>query len=89
MNYVFPVRVWVGPTNHDPLVLLDQARRLNDLDGRPGILRKRRQTNERYAQRGYLKFVFERRSQARRFQSRVDEYCAGIVQTKRYRREVN
>jgi hypothetical protein len=79
------IRLWVGRTNRQALMLLDQARRLLDHLGRPGIEMKRHQTNSHYQQRGYLRFVFPNRQMAMRYQHMVDEFCSPSVHTKRYR----
>jgi hypothetical protein len=88
MTYEFPVHVTVGRANQDRLILLDQARRLLDLLGGPGIRLKRGQKNRRFVRQGYLRFVFKSRALARKYQDLVDEFCASAVTTKRYRRPI-
>jgi hypothetical protein len=70
MRHTFAVRVYVGSsTNRNRLHLLDQARRLVDLRGQ--FIKKRDQTNDRFARRGYLRFPFGTRASAKRFQRDV------------------
>lgn len=82
MRNSFCVDVKVRNTNQNPLVLLDQARRLLDLQGRNGIIAKRGQTNVRYGKAGHLRFPFADKASAIRFQSTVEEYCSPAVRTR-------
>lgn len=66
------VRISVGPTNQDPLDVLDLGRRQVDHCGRPGIVAKRGQTDEHYEEKGYLRFPFQNPSLARRVVKRIE-----------------
>jgi hypothetical protein len=71
-NEYYVVEVKVGSSNQNPLVLLDQARRLVDLQGE--FTAKRNQTNDRYLGKERLRMVFSNRASAERYQAAVEEY---------------
>ncbi|WP_434622723.1 hypothetical protein [Azospirillum sp. B2RO_4] len=63
----------VGATNHNPRIILDQARRIVDQCGY--FRAKRGQTNDRYDSRGALILSFPTASAATRVQAMIHEYC--------------
>ena len=75
--------------NHEPAIIVGQVRRLADELGYHGIVAKRRQTNERILQRGYLRIVLPTRRLARRYQELVVEFWGHLVTTKRFMKRMD
>ena len=69
----FAVEVSVNRlTNHDPVQLLDLARRQSDYLGRRGIEAKRGQKDRVVARKGLLRLEYGDRETARAYQNRVE-----------------
>lgn len=66
------VRIYVGATMRRRLDLLDLARRQSDHLGPFGFRAKRRQTNQRFRRKGYLRFRFPTDRLARAYIERVE-----------------
>ncbi len=79
------VKVRIGPTNSNPFDLLDLARRQVDHLGHDGIMAKRRQTNDRYSRKGYLRFPLRNRAQVRKLVRRIDRLGEPAIQVRRLR----
>ena len=66
------VKVSLGETNRDPLMLIDMARRQVDYLGRSGIKSKAHQTDERFRKKGYLRFAPLSSKQIGEFKKRIE-----------------
>jgi hypothetical protein len=66
-------------------VLIDQVRRLADQLGRPGIVGKRDQTNDKFWLEGKLQITLPSRMLARRYQRSVEAVWGDIAMTRRVR----
>lgn len=72
-------------TNHDPVQLLDIARRQSDYLGRRGIEAKRGQKDRVLIRRGLLRLEYADRETARAYQDRVEALGYSELETKRLR----
>ena len=72
MTY-FVTRTTINPTNHPRPWVVGQVRRLADEFGRPGILAKKGQDNDRVREQGYLRLPWRSRELAERYRRAVDE----------------
>lgn len=69
----FVTRTTIDPNNHPRPWVIGQVRRLADEFGRPGILAKKGQDNDRVRKKGYLRLAWRFREQAERYQLAADE----------------
>ena len=65
-----PLSTQIYPAIHDP-ILYAQIRCLADQSGLHGIVGKRKQTNRRIRQKGYVRIVWPNRRMAKRFKRLV------------------
>lgn len=86
MSERFAVVVSVNrSTNHNPVQLLDIARRQSDYLGRRGIEAKRGQKDRVVIRKGLLRLEYEDRETARAYQDRVEALGYNELETKRLR----
>jgi len=79
------LKVSIGPTNSNPYDLLDLARRQFDHLGPDGIMAKRRQTDDRYARKGELRFPLRNRAQVRALRRRISRLGEPAIRVRRFR----
>jgi hypothetical protein len=72
-------------TNHNPVQLLDIARRQSDYLGRRGIEAKRGQKDRVLIRKGLLRLEYGDRETARAYQDRVEALGYSELETKRLR----
>jgi len=79
------LKIQIGPTNSNPLDLLDLARRQFDHLGPDGIKAKSRQTNRRYSRKGNLRFCLRNRAQILKVVNRINRLGEPAIRVTRFR----
>lgn len=75
MPYERIARLSVGPTNHNPVELMDSARRKADHFGFHGFKAKSGQTNDLFLEQGHVDLSFPTIEMRAEFVELVFEYC--------------
>jgi len=78
------LKISIGPTNRDPLDLIDLARRQFDHLGPDGIKAKTRQSNGRYQKKGRLRFPLRTQSQVRKVEKRIQLLGEPAIRFRRF-----
>jgi hypothetical protein len=86
-EFEFYARISVGPTNHNPLIVIDWARRQTDHVGGPsGIRAKKGQDKKKFLAQRHLDICYPTRALREKYIELVQENCDPAVIIERRKR---